>query len=76
MYHLAISNIVIRKFVFMDEWPWNFFCLMNTKKSYLLIDWLISIFLFVFFLDVCMVGDDVRDDVLGAQNVGFAVSTF
>ena len=22
-----------------------------------------------------MVGDDVRDDVLGAQNVGFAVST-
>ena len=31
---------------------------------------------FLYFSDVCMIGDDVRDDVLGAQNAGFQVLTY
>ena len=35
-----------------------------------------KLFCIFHFSDVCMIGDDVRDDVLGAQNAGFQVLTY
>ena len=35
---------------------------------------LTKVLLLFHFSDVCMIGDDIRDDVLGAQNAGFQVN--
>ena len=58
---------------FFNEHYSKLFIYTNYQLIYLITNW--WGILFCIFSDVCMIGDDVRDDILGAQNVGFTVST-
>lgn len=50
------------------------FIYTNYQLINLITNWCVW-YIILCFSDVCMIGDDVRDDILGAQNVGFTVST-
>ena len=61
------------KFFFNEHYS-KLFIYTNYQLFNLITNWSVR-YIICIFSDVCMIGDDVRDDILGAQNVGFTVST-
>ena len=59
---------------FFDAHYSKLFIYTNYQLINLITNWCVR-YIILCFSDVCMIGDDVRDDILGAQNVGFTVST-